>query len=257
MSVFELRQAHSPLVISVPHDGALIPDEIQARMNPAVMDSTDRDLLISEVFDFATPECSVIKASHSRHVIDLNRPPDGQALYQNQQETQLCPTSTFDWKPVYLAGQEPDAAEIRQRTMAYWQPYHDQLQALIDEAVAAFGHCLLIDAHSIDAQVPRFFSGILPDINVGTNQGVSCAPDLASCLMNCLSAQTEFSVVNNGRFKGGYITRHYGQPDRGVHAIQLEHNKNAYLNEQQKLSPRGVKLQHFWQQTLAKLIKRL
>lgn len=257
MSLFELTRVHSPLVISVPHDGALIPDDIRATMHAEQFESSDRDLLISEVFAFSDLACSVIKANYSRHVIDLNRPATGEALYQGQSETELCPTTTFDWQPLYQPGFEPDAAEIRRRIDAYWRPYHQQLKVLIDTAVDVFGHCLLIDAHSIDPRVPRFFEGLLPDINVGTNDGQSCLPIVEQHLMECLSAQQDFSLVNNGRFKGGHITRHYGRPGKGVSAIQLEHSKSAYLNEQQNLSPKGRKLRRFWEQAIGQLIKTL
>ena len=242
------------MVISVPHDGALIPEDIRATMHAGVLDSTDRDLLISEVFAFSDLTCSMIRARYSRHVIDLNRPATGEALYQGRAETELCPTTTFDWQPVYQPGNEPDEAEVKRRIELYWQPYHQQLQALIDTAVDEFGWCLLIDAHSIDARVPRFFEGQLPDINVGTNDGLSCAPEIEAKLMRLLEAQSEFTVINNGRFKGGFITRHHGRPDQGVSAIQLEHSKRAYLNEGQKLSPRGQLLRQFWEHTLHELV---
>jgi len=257
MSVFELRQQSSPLVVSVPHDGALIPDDIRAVMNPAVTQSTDRDLHIGRIFDFEGISCSRIKANYARHVIDLNRPASGQPLYQNQPETELCPTSDFDFNPLYQPGQQPGAEEIERRTELYWRPYHVQLKALVDLAVADFGCCLLIDAHSINARVPRFFSGRLPDINVGTNDGKSCAGQLSQLLGQRLAHQGVFSYVVNGRFKGGYITRHYGQPESNVHAIQLEHSKSAYLDEQQNLSPGALQLRDFWESALRELLNEL
>jgi N-formylglutamate deformylase len=253
MKVFELSKAESPLVISVPHDGALIPDDILATMNPMVLGSTDRDYLIGEVFDFVGMSYSKIKANYSRHVIDLNRPATGEALYQGQTETELCPTSTFDCKEIYLVGQQPDQAEILRRMELYWQPYHKQLTQLIDLAKNKFGFCLLIDAHSIDDEVPRFFQGRLPDINVGTFNGRSCASTVEAELLNKLKQQNDFSHVINGRFKGGFITRNYGNPDGNIHAIQLEHAKSCYLNQQQKLSGKAEKLRGFWQETLQAL----
>lgn len=254
MSVFELNQVDSPLVISVPHDGALIPDDLHSLMNPAVLGSSDRDLLIDQVFSFDVPLGSKIKALYSRHVIDLNRPDDGAALYQNQAETELCPTSTFDWQDIYRPGLAPDAAEIQRRIEIYWRPYHQQLKALIEQAKARHGFCLLIDAHSIDDAVPRFFDGQLPDINVGTNNGLSCAPRLEQSLMQQLHRQTGFTHINNGRFKGGHITRLYGQPGQQVHAIQLEHAKSAYLDAALQWSEKGERLRQFWQQTLRHLL---
>ncbi len=251
MSLFELTPCDAPLVISVPHDGALIPAEIEATMNPAVLGSSDRDYRISEVFDLINLPHAKIKANYSRHVIDLNRPATGAALYDNQAETELCPTTTFDYQPIYQAGMQPYEAEIKRRIDRYWRPYHQQLQHMLQAAKSRFGYCLLIDAHSIDDQVPRFFDGRLPDINVGTFGSQSCAKQLEQALSNHLQQQQTFSHVFNGRFKGGHITRYYGQPAQGIHAIQLEHAKSAYLDDQGQLSPQGNKLRQFWSTVLA------
>ena len=254
LNPFEVKQAGSPLVISVPHDGALIPDDILKEMNPAILNSTDRDYLIGEVFDFNGIEYSKIQANYSRHVIDLNRPADGKALYKGQTETELCPTSTFDFEPIYTVGKLPNQVEIQRRIDLYWQPYHDRLAQLIQTAKAKFGFCLLIDAHSIDDEVPRFFEGRLPDINVGTYAGKSCSSQLESILITELAAQKDFNFVSNGRFKGGYITRHYGRPESNIHAIQLEHAKSSYLNQHRNMSQQGSALRKFWQQTLKKML---
>lgn len=257
MSLFDLNSAESPLVISVPHDGALIPDDILSVMNPAVLNSSDRDYLIGEVFEFNDFAYSKIKANYSRHVIDLNRPADGKALYQNQTETELCPTSTFDFQSIYQAGHKPDQLEIQRRIDVYWQPYHDQLAQLIQQAKDQFGFCLLIDAHSIDDEVPRFFEGQLPDINVGTFGGKSCAKQLEELLLAELTAQNYFTHISNGRFKGGFITRHYGQPAQNTHAIQLEHAKGSYLDNELKLSVKAGHLRQFWRSVLEKIIIKM
>jgi len=254
MSLFELKQSDSPLVISVPHDGALIPEDILVTMNADVINSTDRDYLIGDVFEFSGMSYSKIKANYSRHVIDLNRPASGEALYQGQTETELCPTSTFDFHAIYKTGCQPNESEIQRRIKTYWQPYHSQLIQLIEKARAQFGYCLLIDAHSIDNRVPRFFNGQLPDINVGTFESKSCAPEIEQLLMAELSKQSQFNFVANGRFKGGFITRNYGHPDKAVHAIQLEHAKSCYLDSQPSLSDRADQLRDFWQQTLLVLL---
>lgn len=257
MSIFELEQADSPLVISVPHDGALIPDDVMAVMNAEVLNSSDRDYLIDEVFEFDEFKYSKIKANYSRHVIDLNRPADGHALYTNQTETELCPTTTFDFRAIYEAGHTPVQAEIKRRIELYWQPYHDQLQRLITAAKDQFGFCLLIDAHSIDDQVPRFFAGRLPHINIGTYAGKSCAQELEDLVLAELAAQDGFSYISNARFKGGFITRHYGQPQENVHCLQLEHAKRAYLTEDGKLSEKSNQLRQFWSQAISKLLESL
>ena len=255
MSIFELITADSPLVVSVPHDGALIPDDIMGCINADVLNSSDRDYLIGEVFDFDDLVYSKIQTNYSRHVIDLNRPASGEALYSGQTETELCPTSTFDFKEIYQTGAKPNQAEIQRRIKLYWQPYHEQLQLLIDAAKEKYGFCLLIDAHSIDDQVPRFFNGQLPDINVGTFEGKSCAPEIEQQLLNELAQQSDFSFVANGRFKGGFITRNYGNPDNHIHAIQLEHAKGCYLDESLQLSTQSFYLRQFWSQTIKKMLK--
>lgn len=249
--LFDLRRQDSPLVISVPHDGALIPEGIESRMHEYAWDSPDRDTGISNVFEFTGFNYSKIKANYSRYVVDLNRPATGGALYAGQNETTVCPTTLFDERPIYLAGQEPRAADVQQRVADYWQPYHDQLQSLVERAVEKFGCCLLIDAHSIDAVVPRFFEGRLADISVGTDDGKSCGTSLEQALRRSLEQQKSYSYVVNGRFKGGYITRHYGNPDSNIHAIQLEHVKDTYAGD-------GCQaLSAFWQKVIQKLLHHI
>lgn len=255
MSVFELKTANTPLIISVPHDGTLIPQSIKADMNPEITDTPDRDHHIGKIFEFETFEYNKITALHSRYVVDLNRPIDGEKLYSGQRETTVCPVDSFAEQALYQLGKQPGQAEIKRRIDRYWQPYHQQLQQLIDQATQQFGYCLLIDAHSIAAQVPRFFNGKLPDINVGTFSNQSCDPRLQQQLKQQLEQQNRYSHVFNGRFKGGHITRHYGQPQRHVHAIQLEHSKAIYLNSTNQLSQQAPKLQQFWQQTIPKLLQ--
>lgn len=247
-AVFELAVADSPLVISVPHDGALIPEAIQKNMHDYALDTPDRDSGISAVFEFTGFQYSKIKANYSRYVVDLNRPATGGALYAGQNETTVCPTTLFDERPIYLAGQEPRVADVQQRVADYWQPYHDQLQSLVERAVEKFGCCLLIDAHSIDAEVPRFFEGRLSDISVGTFDRKSCGAGIEGLLLNALEQQTNYSHVVNDRFKGGFITRHYGRPESGVHAIQLEHVKDMYAGD------RCQDLTDFWQTVIQKLL---
>jgi N-formylglutamate deformylase len=164
-------------------------------------------------------------------VIDLNRPPDDHSLYPGQTTTPLCPTETFAGEPVYV-GAGPDAAEVTQRRERYWQPYHAQLQLLIQQRIRQHGFAVLLDAHSILSYVPRLFPGKLPDINVGTYGGRSMNALLQNRVAELLGAQRHFTHVVNGRFQGGYITRAYGQPAQGVHAIQFEIAQSAYMDEE-------------------------
>ncbi|WP_179952226.1 N-formylglutamate amidohydrolase [Marinicella rhabdoformis] len=247
--IFDLTTSDSPLVISVPHDGALIPETIQKNMHGYALDTPDRDTGISSVFEFENLKYSKIKANYSRYVVDLNRPAAGGALYAGQNETTVCPTTLFDERPIYLSGHEPSAEEVAHRVETYWRPYHVRLQALIDKAKAKFGFCLLIDAHSIDAVVPRFFEGRLSDISVGTYDGKSCSDSIQNTLIHHLSRQSNYSYVINDRFKGGYITRQYGQPQDGIHAVQLEHAKSVYGDNKRH------ELTAFWLNGLNKLLE--
>lgn len=249
-SIFDLKEADSPLVISVPHDGALIPEAIQKTMHDYALETPDRDTGISAVFEFENLKYSKIKANYSRYVVDLNRPAAGGALYAGQNETTVCPTTLFDERPIYLEGQEPNADEVAERVEQYWQPYHDHLQVLINQAKAEFGYCLLIDAHSIDAMVPRFFEGRLSDISVGTYDGNSCGNEVQQALSSVLQKQKDYSFVINDRFKGGYITRHYGEPQDSIHAIQLEHVKDVYDDNKCQC------LTDFWQNALQALLNK-
>ena len=174
---------------------------------------------------------STISAQWSRYLIDLNRPPENTNLYPGLDTTGLCPVDTFGRERLYREGREPDQAEVARRLDLYWRPYHEQLRAELDRLKADHGAVVLWEAHSIASVVPRFFEGRLPDLNFGTAEGKSCAPGLEQAILGVARAQDRFSVALNGRFKGGHITRHYGQPAHDVHAIQLEMCQCLYMNE--------------------------
>lgn len=229
---FVFHQGTAPLLISMPHVGTHVPPSIAQRLTPEGREVHDTDWHLPLLYAFAKEMgASILQATHSRYVIDLNRPPDGASLYPGQSVTGLCPLDTFNDTPLYLPGQEPMEAEIAARREAIWQPYHDQLAAELARIHAAHGVALLWDAHSIRSRVPRFFDGKLPDLNLGTADGASCDPVLAQQLLAIAQSGSGYSAVLNGRFKGGHITRHYGQPDRGVHAVQLEMTQCSYMQE--------------------------
>ncbi len=230
--LFALTRGTTPLVISMPHSGTVVPAALAARLSAAGRDVPDTDWFIPELYACAAGlGATVIRATHSRYVVDLNRPPDGAPLYPGRRETGVCPLETFDGERLYAPGDEPTAAEIAARLATYWRPYHDELAQLIAANVRDHGRCLLWDAHSIHSMVPGLFDGRLPDLNIGTADGASCSPQRAARVLALLAAQQRFSFVSNGRFKGGYITRHYGQPAAGVDALQLEIAQSAYLAE--------------------------
>ncbi|MEP6899373.1 MAG: N-formylglutamate deformylase [Rhodanobacter sp.] len=234
MANFTLHRGHAPLLISLPHDGSFIPDDIAARMRPAARRSPDTDWHVGRLYQPLAEAvgASVLKPSASRYVVDLNRPADGHALYPGLRETGLIPTIGFDGEPLYLEGQEPDAAEIRQRIDGYWQPYHQALAQELVRLCDEHGRVVLWEGHSIRSRVPLLFEGRLPDFNLGTAAGASCSVGLQSRLSDCLDSQSLFNFAINGRFKGGYITRQYGRADADVQAVQLELVQLNYMDEE-------------------------
>ena len=232
MDIFSLQRGTAPLLISLPHDGWLIPIELAKRMNPAARRAPDTDWHVSWLYSFATElGASILAPVHSRYVVDLNRPPDDVSLYPGQNTTGLCPIVQFSGEPIYLPDQQPDEDEIRQRVETYWQPYHSALTAEIERLRLAHGRVLLWEGHSIRSVVPFLFEGRLPDINLGTVGGSSCQPGTQARVEAVLAAQSRYSWISNGRFKGGYITRNYGKPEAGVEAIQLELAQINYMDE--------------------------
>lgn len=218
----------SPLVISFPHVGTDVPDEIAARMTAQALRLDDTDFEQPALYDFAAElGAATVQARWSRLVIDVNRPPDNTPLYPGQWGAGLVPVETFHGEPVYT-GAAPDGAEIEARRERYWRPYHDALRAAIDAAVAEHGHALLWDAHSISAVVPKLFDGVLPDLNMGTAAGDACGSDVRAAAFGVCAA-SGYRAVLDGRFKGGFITRNYGAPAKGVHAIQMELAKTTHL----------------------------
>ena len=232
MDIYTLHRGTTPLLVSLPHDGTAIPDALAGRMTPAARRVPDTDWHVARLYAFARGlGASILVPAHSRYVIDLNRPPDDTSLYPGQNTTGLCPLVQFSGDPVYLEGQEPSAGEIAQRVLQYWQPYHDALAGELVRLRSAYGRAVLWEGHSIRSVVPFLFDGRLPDLNLGTAGGASCSPTLQARLEALLKAQSTYTFVVNGRFKGGYITRHYGRPQDLVDAIQLELAQLNYMDE--------------------------
>ncbi|PWC43888.1 N-formylglutamate deformylase [Azospirillum sp. TSO22-1] len=232
METFRFQPGETPILLSIPHVGTAIPPDAAAGMTEAALATPDTDWHLDRLYHFA-PALGIgfLKATCSRYVIDLNRDPAGAALYAGADNTELCPLTTFDRKPLYRPGHEPDAAEVQRRIDTYWRPYHETLQRELQALRDRFGVAVLFDAHSIRSEVPRFFQGRLTDFNLGTADGATAAPKLVGRLMNVLAATGTYSSVLNGRFKGGYITRAYGKPEDGIHAVQLELGQRTYMEE--------------------------
>lgn len=232
MRLYDLVRRDSPLVVSFPHSGTHVPEEIFARFTEAARALPDTDWHVPELYGFAAEfGATTLSATHSRYCADLNRPPSGEALYPGRHNTGMMALRTFRDEAVYRAGEEPDAAEIALRRESYWRPYHEALAAELARVKARHGFALLWDAHSIASELPWLFEGRLPDFNIGTNSGASCDRAIEEAVAHS-ARKSGFSSVLNGRFTGGYITRHYGKPDEGVHAVQLEMTQAIYMEEE-------------------------
>jgi len=229
-----LQSGDSPLLISVPHAGTGVPPEVFERFSGRARQLPDTDWYVDRLYGWApSMGAGMLITPISRFVIDMNRPPDDAPLYDFS-GSGLCiglvPATTFAGEPVYQQGCEPGTQEKRQRVEKYWNPYHQCLQAELTRVRNRFGHAVLLDAHSIRSTAPLLFKGRLPDLNLGSNDGRSAAPELLAATAAVLG-EKGFSLVIDGRFKGGYITRHYGVPANGVHALQLEKAQAAYMKE--------------------------
>lgn len=232
MDIFELHRGTAPLLISVPHDGTAVPDDIATRLADSARRVPDTDWHIARLYAFARElGASMIVPKHSRYVIDLNRSEDDVSLYPGQNTTGLCPNVQFSGEQVYREGMAPTEDEVRARVGRYWRPYHQALRGEIERVKAEHGRIVLWEGHSIKGEVPFLFEGRLPDLNLGTANGASCSPALQSRLEAVLAGQGDYDFVVNGRFKGGYITRHYGDPGAGVDAVQLEISQRIYMDE--------------------------
>ena len=231
MAWLEIVRGDAPLVVSFPHTGTDIPLEIERRLASPWLARKDADWWVERLYDFAAElGATTVRTAISRTVIDVNRDPSGASLYPGQATTELCPTTTFDGEPLYQAGEEPGAAEIGLRRGTWFEPYHDALAVEIETLRARHGKVVLYEAHSIRSRIPRLFDGELPHFNIGTNSGASCDPALTAAVEAACDA-SPFSRVTNGRFKGGWTPRRYGQPEAGVHAIQMELACRGYMED--------------------------
>ena len=229
--VLNFKQGRVPLLISMPHAGLRLTPAVEAGLIPQAQSLPDTDWHIPTLYDFADElGASTLAAEYSRFVIDLNRPADDKPLYAGA-TTGLYPATLFDGVPLFHAGLEPSEAERAGYLQKIWGPYHRALQEELARLKAEFGYALLFDAHSIRSVIPHLFDGKLPDFNLGTFNGASCDPQLATQLEAICAAHPDYSHVLNGRFKGGHITRHYGNPAENIHAVQLELGQCTYMEE--------------------------
>jgi N-formylglutamate deformylase len=231
MHPVEVHRGTLPIVLGLPHTGTWLPDDVATKLNGTGRALADTDWHIDRLYDGLLPGASTVRATFHRYVVDANRDPSGASLYPGRNTTGLCPLTDFDGHPIYREGQEPDAAEIARRRDAYHAPYHAALAAEVARVRAEHGTAILYDCHSIRSVIPFLFDGRLPDFNIGTNGGRTCAPEVEAAVSETCASSDGYTSILNGRFKGGWTTRHYGRPETGVHAIQMEIAQIAYMEE--------------------------
>lgn len=221
----------SPVVLAMPHTGTYVPADILAKLNATGHALSDTDWHIDKLYADLLPDATLVKANFHRYVIDANRDPSGQSLYPGQNTTGLCPLTDFDGNALYTTGEEPSAADIETRRLQFHQPYHQALRQQLNDAKQRHGVAVLYDCHSIRSCIPYLFEGKLPDFNIGSFNGQSCHKDLESSVEESCLAAKRYSTILNGRFKGGWTTRHYGKPEKNIHAIQMELAQCNYMLE--------------------------
>ncbi len=230
MQVVEVIEGNSAVILAMPHSGDYIPANIWNRLNDTGKKCADTDWHIPKLYENLLPQANIIKANFHRYVIDVNRAPDNTNLYLEHNSTALCPITDFQGNNIWLPGKEPTEDDITTLITQFYTPYHQALRGMIDKIFAKYGFVILYDCHSIRSRLPFLFSGELPALNIGTNDGKSCASAIEQCVLD-ICVQSPFSYVLNGRFRGGWTTRHYGKPQHNIHAIQMEIAQSAYMNE--------------------------
>ncbi|WP_424830008.1 N-formylglutamate deformylase [Ruegeria sp.] len=256
MPPFEVIEGDSPIILGQPHVGTWLPDGIADRLTSRGQELADTDWHIDRLYDGLLPSATVVKANFHRYLIDANRDPEGQSLYPGQNTTNLCPVTDFDGQPIWREGQEPNADEIAERRDGYHRPYHQALADQIERVKAKHGVAILYDCHSIRSEIPFLFEGLLPVYSIGTNVGTTCDPAIERIVTEACRDSGESFVVN-GRFKGGWTTRHYANPEHNVHTIQMELAQRAYLSAEKAPWEYNSTVAAPLRQTLAALLASL
>ncbi|GAA6163201.1 N-formylglutamate deformylase [Pelagimonas sp. KU-00592-HH] len=226
----EVHEGSCPIVLGLPHTGTLVPDDIFARLNARGQSLSDTDWHVHTLYEQVLPGASTVRATFHRYVVDANRDPSGVSLYPGQNTTGLVPLTDFDGTPIWE--EAPDADEIEVRRLAYHAVYHAALEAELQRVRDIHGIAILYDCHSIRSVIPHLFEGTLPDFNIGTNLGTTCAPEIEAAVAEICGGAGGFTSVTNGRFKGGWTTRHYGRPEESLHAIQMELAQSTHLHDE-------------------------
>ncbi len=229
MSPVGVRPGPSPVILAFPHAGVDLPPPVRERLNDNGRLLADTDWHIETLYERLLPGATTVRATFHRYVVDANRDPAGISLYPGQNTTGLIPETDFDGAPIWRHGQELTGADIAARLDAFHAPYHAALAAEIGRVKFLHGIAVLYDCHSIRSRIPFLFDGTLPDFNVGTDNGRTCSPAIESAVVDAARSASGFTSILNGRFKGGWTTRHYGHPESGVHAVQMELAQSTYL----------------------------
>ncbi|MBM3617980.1 MAG: N-formylglutamate deformylase [Alphaproteobacteria bacterium] len=257
MELYHYYPGTTPVIVNIPHAGTHVPPQLKARFTPEAQSLPDTDWHVERLYAFVRDTgAHLLVAQNSRYMVDLNRNKAAETLYPGQFNTEVVPLHTFDGKPIYLKGEEPDAREVQERIAAYWQPYHNKLQKVLAGTIEKYGRAVLLDAHSIRSEVPQLFEGVLPSLSIGTSGGETAAADLTEKVLGVCEA-SPYSTVLNGRFKGGYITRNYGKPDIGSHVIQLEMAQKDYMHEGEPFEYAPAKAAQMQRLVLKPLVEKL
>ena len=232
MTPVQVHRGDGPVILGMPHTGTLVPDDIFARLNARGQTLSDTDWHVHALYEQVAPEVTCVRATFHRYVIDANRDPSGASLYPGQNTTGLVPLTDFDGAPIWE--RPPDAAEIEARRRTWHAPYHDALEAEIRRVKGIHGVAILYDCHSIRSVIAHLFAGRLADFNIGTNHGTTCAPEVERTVADICASARGYTTALNGRFAGGWTTRHHGRPHENVHAIQMELAQRSYLHDENR-----------------------
>jgi N-formylglutamate deformylase len=231
MAIVEVSEGNSPVILGMPHTGTHVPPEIWVRLDGNGKLLADADWHVHRLYEDLLPDVTTVRALFHRYVIDANRDPAGGSLYPGRNTTGLVPLSDFDGRPIWREGSEPSAEDVAERVKVFHSPYHTALLEQAERVKKLHGLAIIYDCHSIRSHIPFLFEGQLPDFNVGTDGGVTCDPAIEAAVMAAVQASGRTHVLN-GRFRGGWTTRHYGQPSAGMHAIQMELAQSTHLQSE-------------------------
>ncbi len=227
MNPVDVSQGSGPIILGLPHTGTFVPADIGTALNARGLELADTDWHIEKLYDGLLPGVTTVRANFHRYVIDANRDPLGVSLYPGQNTTGLVPLTDFDGHAIWNS--VPSSEEIERRRQLFHVPYHVALETEMKRVAKLHGCAILYDCHSIRSRIPFLFDGTLPDFNIGTKNGVTCAKAIENVTQGICSKASGYTSVLNGRFKGGWTTRHYGRPHQNWHAIQMELAQSTYL----------------------------